>query len=64
MISSHEEVVSVAVERDRELRRRRHRKKKVRRLRARLEQTRDPQERQRLIAKIRRVSRYAPVPES
>ncbi|MCD6289209.1 MAG: hypothetical protein J7M34_01805 [Anaerolineae bacterium] len=56
--------MSVAVERDRELRRRRHRKKKVRRLRARLEQTRDPEERQRLIAKIRRVSRYAPVPES
>ncbi len=54
----------VAVERDREVRRRRHRKKKVRYLRARLEQARDSRERQRLIEKIRRVSRYAPVPET
>jgi len=54
----------VAIERVRELRRRRHRRKKVRYLRARLEQTRDPQERQRLIQKIRRISRNAPIPES
>ena len=51
-------------ERHRELRRRRRRKKKLRRLRARLVETTDPQERERLIAKIRRISPRAPIPEA
>ena len=54
----------MSCERHRELRRRRHRRKKVRRLRARLEQTRDPEERRRLIEKIKRVAPNAPVPEA
>lgn len=43
---------------DRELRRRRRRQKKLRRLKARLAQTKDPAERERLIDKIRRISYY------
>ncbi len=50
-------------EKDRKLERRRRRKKKLRYLRARLERTTDPEERKRLIEKIRRVSPWAPVPE-
>ncbi|MBC7223844.1 MAG: hypothetical protein H5T59_06175, partial [Anaerolineae bacterium] len=51
-------------ERQRELRRRRHRRAKLRYLRARLERTTDPKERERLIAKMRKISPRAPIPES
>lgn len=53
----------MSCERHRELRRRRKRKQKLRRLRARLLETNDPKERERLIAKIRRISPRAPIPE-
>lgn len=52
----------MSCERHRELRRRRKRKEKLRRLRARLLETKDPEERERLIAKIRRISPRAPIP--
>lgn len=45
------------------LRRRQQRKRKVQDLRRRLEQTNSPQERERLIAKIKKISPTAPVPE-
>ena len=48
-------------ERDKELRRRRRRKEKLRRLRAKLAATTDPQERERIIQKIRRISPWAPI---
>lgn len=48
---------------DRQLKRRQRRKRKLRFLRRRLNETTDAQERRRLIAKIRRVSPQAPVPE-
>jgi hypothetical protein len=48
---------------DRERIRRQTRRRKVSHLRRRLAQTTDPDERQRLIEKIRRVSPTAPVPE-
>jgi hypothetical protein len=51
------------VERDREIKRRRQRRLKVRALRSRLERERDTKVRARLIAKIRRISPYAPMPE-
>lgn len=54
----------MSCERHREIRRRRQRQMKVRKLRQRLEKTRDREERQRIIAKIRRVAPNAPVPES
>ena len=47
----------------RDLRRRQRRQRKVRRLRDRLENTQDPTERERLIAKIKKLSPTAPVPE-
>ena len=50
-------------ERDREIRRRRRRRAKLRRLRARLAETTDPKERQRIIEKIRKISPLAPIPE-
>lgn len=53
----------MATERQKEIKRRRHRYRKVRKLRARLEQTTDLRERARLIAKIKKVSPYSPVPE-
>jgi len=46
----------------RDLRRRQQRKRKVHDLRVRLENTMEPQERQRLIAKIKKISPSAPVP--
>ncbi|MCS7221294.1 MAG: hypothetical protein RML36_08275 [Anaerolineae bacterium] len=55
--------MSVTVERDREVRRRRHRRKKLRLLRARLMQAKTARERQRIIEKIRRISPRAPIPE-
>jgi hypothetical protein len=45
------------------LKRRQRRKRKLRYLRRRLAETTDVQERQRLIAKIHRISPRAPVPE-
>ncbi len=48
---------------DRERIRRQNRKRKLRHLRARLAQTKDPAVRKRLIEKIRRISPHAPVPE-
>ena len=53
----------MAIERMKELRRRRHRRQKVRKLRAKLMATKDPGERQRIIEKIRRISPNAPIPE-
>ncbi len=53
----------MAIERMKELRRRRHRRQKVRKLRAKLMATKDPSERQRIIEKIRRISPNAPIPE-
>ncbi len=53
----------MSCERHREIRRRRRRRKKVRKLRARLEQATNASERARLIARIRRISPNAPVPE-
>jgi hypothetical protein len=50
-------------EHDRKRRRKQARKRKLRYLRQRLAETSDPNERQRLIAKMKRVSRTAPVPE-
>ena len=49
--------------RDRNRVRRQTRKRKLRYLRGRLAEATSPAERQRLIAKIRRVSPTAPVPE-
>lgn len=45
----------------RKLRRRQRRKRKLRYLRRRLAEAKDADERWRLIAKIRRISPYAPV---
>ena len=53
----------MATERQKEVKRRRHRRRKIRKLRARLEQTSDAKQRAALIAKIKRVSPHAPVPE-
>jgi len=50
-------------EKDRRRVRRQTRKRKLRYLRRRLAQANNPNERQRLMAKIRRVSSTAPVPE-
>ena len=47
----------------RDLRRRQRRRRKVRFLRGRLAQTSDPRERERLIAKIKKIAPTAPVPE-
>ncbi|MFC2037584.1 DUF6800 family protein [Chloroflexota bacterium] len=47
----------------RDLRRRQRRQRKVHYLRARLERTLDSAERQRLIAKMRKISPTAPVPD-
>jgi len=48
-------------ERDREIRRRRHRKNKIKKLRAQLTEASNKAEKERIIAKIRRVSPTAPV---
>jgi len=53
----------MASERQREIKRRRHRQAKLRHLRARVEQTTDPRERERLIQKMHKISPRAPVPE-
>ena len=51
-------------ERDREIERRRHRRKKIRKLRARLAEASNKAEKEKIIAKIRKVSLTAPVDES
>ena len=48
-------------ERDREIKRRRHRKNKIKRLRAQLAEASNKAEKERIIAKIRKVSLTAPV---
>ena len=53
----------MSCERHREIRRRRQRKKKIRKLRAHLADASNPSERARIIAQIRRISPYAPIPE-
>jgi hypothetical protein len=53
----------MGTEKKRKLNRRRSRKRRLRYLRDRLAQTTDPAERRRLIAKMRRISPSAPVPE-
>ena len=50
-------------EHDRKQIRKQRRKRKVHKLRQRLEQTTDPAERRRLIARMRRISPKAPLPE-
>lgn len=45
-------------EKDRELRRRKRRRAKLRKLKARLAQTKDLKERQRLIEKVNKISVY------
>jgi hypothetical protein len=47
----------------RDLKRRQRRRRKVRALRERLENTLDVKERRRLIAKIKKISPNAPVPD-
>jgi hypothetical protein len=46
-----------------DMRRKQRRRRKVHYLRRRLEETSDREQRKRLIAKIRRISSRAPVPE-
>jgi hypothetical protein len=53
----------MSCERHREIRRRRQRKKKIHKLRARLAETTNPSEQAHIIAQIRRISPYAPIPE-
>ena len=48
-------------ERDREIRRRRHRKDKIKKLRARLAEASNKAEKEKIIAKIRKISPTAPV---
>jgi hypothetical protein len=48
-------------ERDREIKRRRHRRAKIKKLRAKLAETKTKAEREKLIAKIRKISRTAPI---
>ncbi len=50
-------------EHDRKRRRKQIRKRTLRNLRQRLAETSDPNKRRRLIARMQRVSRTAPVPE-
>ncbi len=48
-------------EKDRKLNRRRRRRRKLHKFKARLAQTNDPKERQRLIEKISKISIYPPM---
>ncbi len=54
----------MAIERQKEIRRRRHRSAKVRRLRGQLEKTTNVRQRSAIIRKIQRASPDAPVPEA
>ena len=51
-------------ERDREIKRRRHRKNKIRKLRAMLAKASNKADKEKIIAKIRKVSLTAPVEET
>jgi hypothetical protein len=51
------------VQRDREIKRRRHKKDKMKALRIRLTAERDPKVRNRLLAKLKKISPTATVPE-
>ena len=48
-------------EREREIKRRRHRKDKIRKLRAKLAEASNKAEKEKIIAKIRKISLTAPV---
>jgi len=48
-------------EREREIKRRRHRKDKIRKLRAKLAEASNKAEKEKIIAKIRKISPTAPV---
>ena len=48
-------------ERDREIRRRRHRRDKIKKRRARLDEAKTKAEKEKIIAKIRKVSLTAPI---
>ena len=48
-------------EREREIKRRRHRKNKIRKLRAKLAEASNKAEKEKIIAKIRKISPTAPV---
>jgi hypothetical protein len=50
----------MGTEKDRKRNRRRRRRRKLHKLKARLEETKDPKDRQRLIDKIHRISVYPP----
>ena len=52
-----------SVQRERDLRRYKRRKAKLRKLRARLNDTRETKERAKLIAKIRKRNPFVPLPE-
>lgn len=52
------EYQSMATERQKEIKRRRNRRAKIKKYKTRLAQTNDPEERERLIAKLRRISIY------
>ena len=51
----------MAIERQKEIRRRRKRRQKLRKLRAKLARASTEEERQRIIEKIRRISLRAPI---
>jgi hypothetical protein len=51
----------MAIERKSEIKRRRHRKNKIKKLRARLAQAGNKAEKEKIVAKIRKVSLTAPV---
>jgi hypothetical protein len=51
----------MASERDREIKRRRHRKNKIKKLRAKLAEAGNKADKEKIIAKIRKISPTAPV---
>ena len=51
----------MASEREREIKRRRHRKAKIRKLRVKLAEAGNKAEKEKIVAKIRKVSMTAPV---
>jgi hypothetical protein len=53
----------MATEREKEIRRRRHRRAKLRKLKAKLAAMRSKEERQKIIAKIRKIHPFLPLPE-
>ncbi|GAB4430430.1 MAG: hypothetical protein Kow002_18850 [Anaerolineales bacterium] len=51
----------MAIERKREIKRRRHRRAKIKKLRARLAETKSKADKEKIIAKIRKISPQAPL---